>query len=109
MPSVGAASAAAARTSASSVPNAPGIAPASRQMAGEAPGVDAGDPGDPVAGQEVRERLRRPPAARAPGEVAHDDAATERAPALVVVGVHAVVADVRIRERDDLARVATGR
>ena len=38
-------------------------------------------------------------------EVAHDDARAERAAALVVVGVHAVVADVRVGEGDHLPRV----
>ena len=63
-------------------------------------------PGTPWRREEVGERLGRAPVARPAGEVAHDDAAAERAPALVVVGVRAVVADVRVGERDDLARVA---
>ena len=76
------------------------------QVAGEAAGVDARDRRDPVPGEERVERLGGPPVAVAAGEVADDHALTERRRRLVVVGVGAVVADVRVGERDDLSGVA---
>ena len=67
------------------------------EVTGEAPGVDAGDARHAVPLEQVVERRGGAPVARAPGEIAHDHARAERAPALVVVGVDAVVADVRDR------------
>src|ERR687893_722283 len=56
--------------------------------------------------QVTVEVLGRPPVRAATGEVAHHDAAGEGPRALVVVVVRAVVADVGVRERDDLPGVA---
>ena len=75
------------------------------QVTRETPGVDAGDAGHTVMAQQLVERALRTPVARSISEVAHHDARAERAGALEVVGVHAVVADVRIREGDHLACV----
>ena len=74
--------------------------------AGEAAGVDAGDAGDAVAAQHRVEVALRVAVARPAGQLAHHDAAAEQAAGLEVGRVHAVVADVRVRERDDLAGVA---
>src|SRR5690606_8608176 len=73
---------------------------------GEAAGVDARDAGHAVGAQVVVEAPGRPPARRAPSQLAHDDAPDEGAAALVVPVVGAVVADVRVGEGDDLPRVA---
>ena len=75
------------------------------QVASEASGVDPRDRRNAEQAQEVVEVTRAAPVARATREVAHDRSPTERARALEVVVVHAVVADVRIRERDHLPRV----
>ena len=76
LPSVPRAAAAAARSSASgAVPNAHGTAPASADVAGQAPGVDARQGRDAVTAQEGLEALRGPPVGRLIGQVAHHDAA----------------------------------
>ncbi len=75
------------------------------QTAGQAAGVDPGDGGDAEPGEVRVEGLGGAPAAGSAGEVADDDPATERAAALGVVGVDAVVPDVRVGERDDLPGV----
>ena len=80
----------------------PGLA----DVAGEAARVDPGDARHAVPAQVVVEAVGRPPVRPAAGQVADDDAAGEGSPALVVVGVDPVVADVRVREGDDLPRVA---
>jgi hypothetical protein len=71
----------------------------------EAAGVDAGDAGHAVVGEEGLEVVVAPPVAGSAGEVADDDAAAERLATLVVVGRGAVVADVRVGEGDDLPGV----
>src|SRR5437868_5618029 len=68
-------------------------------------GVASGDAGHAVAAQERIEVLVGAPVAVAAGEVAHDHAATEGSARLVVGRRHAVVADVRVREGDDLSGV----
>ena len=75
------------------------------EVAGEAPGVDAGDAGDAVAAEELVEALLGAPVGRPAGHLTHDDAGAVDAAALVVVRVHAVVPDVGIGEGDDLPGV----
>ncbi|CAB4834015.1 unannotated protein [freshwater metagenome] len=75
------------------------------QVAGEAARVDPGDARNAESLEERREILVAAPVAAAPGKLAHDDAAAEGTTAFVVERHRSVVADVRIRERDDLARV----
>ena len=75
------------------------------KVTGQAAGVDAGDPRDGVADEELFEGSRGPPAARAVDQVADDDPPAPGPGRLVVVGVHAVVADVGIGEGDDLPGV----
>src|SRR5205823_4072381 len=70
-----------------------------------APRVHTRDARDGVPGEPAAEVVGRPPAAGSPDQIAHDNAAAERPPALVVGLGHAVVADVRVREGDDLARI----
>ncbi len=79
----------------------PGVA----DVAGQAPGVDPGDAGHTVAGQEGVEVVLGPPVAAAPGQLADDHAAAEGPGALVVVGRDPVVADVGIGEGDHLPGV----
>ncbi len=74
-------------------------------VAGQPAGVDAGEPRHREAAEESLQALRRAPAARPVGEVPDDHASAERAAALVVLGGHAVVADVRVGERQHLPRV----
>ena len=76
------------------------------EQAGEPPGVDAGDAGDAVAPEQAVEITVGPPVGPAPGQLPDHHAAAERAAGLEVGPVHAVVADVGVREGDDLARVA---
>ena len=110
MPSVPTAAAAAARSSASgAVPKAHGHGPGPADVAGQAPGVDAGQGRDAVAAQEGLEALGGPPVGRLVGQVAHHDPPAVRRGGLVVGGVRPVVADVRAGEGDDLARRRTGR
>ena len=71
----------------------------------EAAGVDARDTGHTVPHQPATQIFGCPPAAGAPGQVADDDAPTEGPAALVIGAGHAVVADVRVGERDHLAGV----
>ena len=73
---------------------------------GQAAGVDAGDARDAVAHEHRVEVGLGAPVARPPRQLAHDDAAAEQPGRLEVGGVDAVVADVRVGERDDLAGVA---
>src|SRR5437660_941593 len=61
--------------------------------------------GDLVARQEAVEIVGCPPARRPAREIADDHAATMRRRRFVVAFVDAVVADVRIGERDDLSGV----
>ena len=75
------------------------------EVPGEATGVDPGDARHVVFDEQVVERALGAPVARATGEIAHHHTGTERSPALVVGGVHAVVADVRVGERDHLPGV----
>ena len=74
-------------------------------VAGEAPGVDAGDAGHAGGAEEAVEIGVGAPVAAAAGEIADDDPAGERPPALVVERGDPVVADVGIGERDDLPGV----
>ena len=76
------------------------------EQAGEPPGVDAGDAGDAVAPEQAVEVTVGPPVGAAPGQLPDHHAAAERAAGLEVCPVHAVVADVGVREGDDLAGVA---
>src|SRR5207342_1976797 len=69
-------------------------------------GVDTRDAADAVPEQEVLEITVAAPARAAAGQLADDHAAAERPPGLEVRGRDAVVADVGVREGDDLARVA---
>ena len=75
------------------------------QQAGEATGVDATDTADAVVGQHRVQRRSGPVVAVPSGQVADDDSTAERTARLEVAGVHPVVADVRVGERDDLAGV----
>ena len=68
--------------------------------------VDAFDAHDVVAHQEGRQRLARAPVARRVAHVVHDHAGGGGAVALGVFQADAVVADLRVGHRDDLARVA---
>ncbi len=79
----------------------PGLA----DVAGEAAGVDAGDPGHAGELQPGVEVDGAAPVRRAAGQVAHDDAPAERSPALGVQRRHPVVADVGVGEGDDLPGV----
>ncbi len=74
-------------------------------VAGQAAGVDAGDAGHAVALQQRVEIAAGTPVRVTPGQLADDDAATERPAALVVGVVDAVVADVGVGEGDDLTGV----
>src|SRR5256886_333453 len=82
-----------------------------RQRAGfaevtrEPAGVDPGDAGHVMATQEVVQALGGAPVAGAARQVADQDTGAERPTALDVVGVHAVVPDVRVREGDHLPGV----
>ena len=69
-------------------------------------GVDAHDGRDAVLAQEPLERPDRTPVGRDVGEFAHHDALAPRSQRLVVERRDAVVADVRVREADDLTGVA---
>ena len=112
MPSVLGRPAAAASThrGLGAVPKAPRHRAGVAQVAGEARVSTPVMPGTPWRVEERRRATpRRASSTRDGAEVAHDDAASRTAGGLVVVGVHAVVADVRVGEGDDLAGVATGR
>ena len=91
------------------VPNAPGIAPVSRiRRVSRRVSIPA-MPGDAVAHAASRRGRPRRGGCWPAGQLADDDAPAERPRGLEVGGVDAVVADVRVGERDDLAGVATGR
>ena len=75
------------------------------QVSSEATGVDTTDSGHSVVPQKRVEVAVAAPIAVATGQCAHDHPAAERAPGLVVGRGNAVVADVGVGERDDLARV----
>ena len=87
-------------------PERTGNRPVIADQAGQAAGVDAGDPGDALLVEHRAEVGLCPVIAVTPSQVAHDDAATERPDRLEIGGVDPVVADVRVRERDDLPGVA---
>jgi hypothetical protein len=72
------------------------------QQPREAARVDVGDADQAMALHEVGERLRRAEIARAKREVAHDQPFGVDSPRLHVLRIGAGVADVRIRERDNL-------
>ena len=74
-------------------------------VAGEPTGVDGADAGHAVATQVAVEVAVAAPVAAASGQLPHDHAAAERPAALVVGLGHAVVADVRVGEGDDLPGV----
>ena len=76
------------------------------QVAGQRPGVDAADADDALGDQLVVQAAGGPPVRRAAGRVADDEAGDPHLPALVVLAVHAGVADVRGGHDDDLAVVA---
>ena len=76
------------------------------QMAGEAPGIDAGDRTHPPCGEEVLECALRPPARVQGREVTDDDALEVRGRRLVIERGDPVVADVGVGERHDLAGIA---
>ena len=67
--------------------------------------VDAGDARDPLCLQEPVEVVGGPPVRGPAREIADDDPTAMRCVSLGVVAVDPVVADVRVRERDDLARI----
>ena len=67
--------------------------------------VDPLDPGDRGVLQRVGQRTAGAPGARAAGDLTRDEPGHLDAPALRVVGVHAVVPLVRGRHGDDLPRV----
>src|SRR5690606_18674439 len=75
------------------------------EVPGEAAGVDAPQPGQPVALEEGVEVALGPPVAPPPGQVADDHAAAVGPGALVVGRGDAVVADVDGGEGDDLPGV----
>ena len=74
-------------------------------VACESPGVDTGDTGHARALKEGFEIALRAPVAASPGEIADDDAASERPMCLVVEGRDPVVADVGIGEGDQLTGI----
>ena len=82
-----------------------GDRPGPADVAGQAPGVDAGQGWYAVPAQEGLQRLGGPPVRGLPGQIAHDHPPAVRCGGLVVGGVRPVVADVGAGERDDLARV----
>ena len=75
------------------------------QHARETTRVDAGNPGNSARGQHRVEARLGPMVAVAASQVANDHPTTVRPRCLVVDGRGAVVADVRIRERDDLTGI----
>ena len=77
------------------------VADVAHQLAG----VDALDGDDVVLAQEAGQVLGGAEVARALAHVAHDKAAAEQTARLHVLGVDAVVADLRVGHGDDLARV----
>ncbi len=77
----------------------------SAEVTREPAGVDPGDARHTVAAQEVVQALRGAPVAGAARQIADHDAGAERPPTLDVLGVHAVVPDVRAREGDHLPGV----
>src|SRR5436190_1890782 len=79
--------------------------PSGPRASTSAAGVDPGDAGHVMATQEVVQALGGAPVAGAAGQIADQDAGAERPPALDVLGVHAVVPDVRVREGDHLPGV----
>ena len=86
-------------------PEGAGHGPRLPDVAGEAAGVDAGDPGHARRLEPRVEVEARPPVGRAVGDVAHDHAPAVGPPALGVLRRHPVVADVGVGEGDDLPRV----
>ena len=76
------------------------------QVPGQRAGVDAADADDALLDQLVVQAAGRPPVGRAAGRVADDEAGDPHPAALVVLAVHAGVADVRGGHHDDLAVVA---
>jgi hypothetical protein len=74
-------------------------------VAGQLAGIDALDGHDALAGQEVGQALLGTPVRRGVTHVAHHEAAGEHRARLRIGAVHTVVADVRHRHGDDLARV----
>ena len=97
--------AAASSVSRSATPNAPGIAPAERMWRVRRRVSIPAMPGDAVPFEIAAQVFGRAPARRPAREIADDHAAAAGSARFVVVAVDAVVADVRIRERDDLPRV----
>ena len=75
------------------------------QDARETPRVDIGDADDVVAAQVVAERFLRAPVVVETRHVAHDQTGRVNADRILRRRVAAGVADVRMRERDDLPRV----
>ena len=67
--------------------------------------VDVGDADDVRLAQISRQILRAAPVRREARQIADDEPGGENAPRLRVVGIDADVADVRIRQRDDLTRI----
>ena len=94
-----------AASASSAVPNAPGMAPASRRWRVRRRVSTPAMPGTPWRRRKASRSPSLRQLLRPPGQVAHDDAAAERPAALVVGGGDAVVADVRVGEGDDLAGV----
>jgi len=76
------------------------------KFASQSARVDASDASDAETAQHCVKRCFRSVVTRSARHLAHDHAATEWLRCFVVRSVRSVVADVRIRERDDLSGVA---
>ena len=75
------------------------------EVLGQCAGVDVLDPENAVFRKIVGQRLIRAPIRRDVAELADHEAADVRAGGFIVVGVDAVVPDLRVGHRDDLAAV----
>ncbi len=78
----------------------------SAQLAHQGPGVDARDAHDSMPGEIVFERAFRAEIARHPAEISHDEAGQMGMLAFEIGGVDAIVADLGIGHRHDLAPIA---
>ena len=74
-------------------------------MAREPSRVDARNSGDQMTTEKCFKIVLRPPITRMPREITHNDAATRWRRRLIVVRVASVVPNVRVGERNDLARI----
>ena len=83
----------------------PRLAPYGPQVLGQGAGVDLADADDPGLDEIAVQLARGAPGGRRQRHLAHDEARDLRARRLDVLAVDAVVPDVRVGHRDDLARV----